>query len=128
MKVGLTCFFGAVVAVAAGFIGGRAFERMKSGYHVNVLSKKVYESAVGRVEWSHISESFGAANLNPDTTMIKFEDRIVYKAQREFQETSPFVDDVTVSDNNVRWNDGEFQFSLTVEPANKGTNAVDRKP
>ena len=70
---------------------------------------------MGPIHWSYVTESVGLPFLDPGTTVIKFEGRTIYKAQRGFQESVPFAQSIETSDKSITWNDGEFRFHLAVD-------------
>jgi hypothetical protein len=103
-----------IALMMIGFVGGSFYQDAKVGYHFKVIEKKTYESAVGTIQWIHGTESIGRGFLDPDTTMIILGDRTIYKAKRDFQESSPFVQDVKINGNSIEWTDGISHFHLTV--------------
>jgi len=115
------CWGASVGLLAIGFMAGSFYQDAKVGYHFKVIAEKEYPSAIGIVRWIHASESVGADVLAPDTTMIVCGDRTIYKAKREFQESSPFAADLKVSGNVIEWDDGISKFELTV--SDKKSNA-----
>ena len=108
-----------------GFFGGRLFQRLKDDkdrYYFKLLDKKEYQSPLGPVEWNYVIESVGMPFLDPGTTIIKFQNRTVYKAQRYFQEDCPYARNIQIQDKWINWEDGEYKFQLTIEELNKLTN------
>jgi len=101
--------------VVAGFLVGSLYQHLKSGYHFEVLEEKAFQSSLGKIKWSCVTESVGVPFLDPGTTIIKFEDRTIYKAQRYFQEDYPYARNIQTHDNVIAWEDGEFKYNLIVE-------------
>lgn len=64
-------------------------------------------------------ESVGTPFLDPEKTMISMGNRTLYKAQRDFQENDPHARNLEVSDNIISWEDGDYQYHLTVTPMQK---------
>ena len=104
-----------IVLIIVGVVGGRVFQHAKSGYHYKVRAEKEFPSPMGPIHWSYVTESVGLPFLDPGTTVIKFEGRTIYKAQRGFQESVPFAQSIETSDKSITWNDGEFRFHLAVD-------------
>lgn len=113
-RVFIQLALGALLLIV-GFVGGRLFQHFKSGYHYAVRAEKEYESPLGLVKWSYVTESIGLPFLDPGTTIIKLEDRTIYKAQRGFQESVPYAQNITATENTIAWDDGEFEFHLVIE-------------
>ena len=114
--------------VVAGFLVGSQYQYLKSGYHFEVLEEKSFQSSLGKVKWSCVIESVGMPFLDPGTTIIKLEDRTIYKAQRYFQEDCPYARNIQTHDNVIAWEDGEFKYSLIVEPLTNSPAAPQTKP
>ena len=109
----------ALVLLAVGFAGGRLYQHARSGYHFKILKEQEFQSPGGPIHWSCFSESIGFSFLDPGTTMIEYRGRTIYKAQRVFQESIPFAQNITASDNFIAWDDGELSFRLTVDDLKK---------
>ena len=114
MKRALPFSMVAVVLLAAAFQGGRFFQNASNGYHYSIREEKDYDSPMGPVYWSYVTESVGLPFLDPGTTVIQFGDRTIYKARRVFQESYPFAENIKTSDHAIAWEDGEYRFNLTV--------------
>ena len=108
------------VLLVIGFVGGRLFQHARTGFHFKVLAEKQYGSDKDPVRWRCVSESVGMPFLDPGTTIVEYRGRTIYKAQRIFQESVPVAANIKASDNQVDWDDGEFQFHLTVQALKKG--------
>ncbi|HRQ89363.1 MAG TPA: hypothetical protein PLA50_11225 [Bacteroidia bacterium] len=106
---------GSVVLMCAGFLTGRLFQHNRSGYHFEIRDAKDYDFIHGPIRWRYVTESIGAPLLDPGTTLLEFEGRTIYKAKRMFQESSPYSMDLRTSNEQVSWNDGEFEFKLTID-------------
>lgn len=102
-----------------GFVGGRLFQHAKTGFYFKVLAEKQYGSTNDPVRWQCVSESVGMPFLDPGTTIIEYRGRTIYKAQRIFQKGVPVAANVSVSDQQIAWDDGELRFHLTVEEMKK---------
>ena len=113
MKNALCSLIG-IGLLVIGFVAGAFYQDGKTGYHFEVIEQKEYASSMGTILWVHATESIGRAFLDPGITMIVCGDRTIYKAQREFQESSPFADKVKVNGNVIEWEDGVSRFHLTI--------------
>ena len=69
---------------------------------------------MGSVHWSLITESIGTPFLDPGTTLIKWNGRTIYKAQRDFQESTPVATNLKTSDSAIEWDDGEYHYKLAI--------------
>ena len=83
------------------------------------MERKEYASTLGPIEWSRFFESTGVPFLDTDKTMINMGNRTIYKAQRDFQENDPYARNIEISDNIISWDDGDYQYHLTVVPMKK---------
>jgi hypothetical protein len=102
--------------LVVGFFSGRAFQDAKSGYHYRILEQKDYNSGLGPVQWTSGIESVGLPLFDGGTTIIKFGNRTIYKAQCDFQADAPYARNIQTSTNWIAWEDGDYQFHLTVDP------------
>ena len=96
------------------FFAGTLYEHAAHGYYFKVREKKDYETSMGPVHWSYVTESIGIPFLDPGTTIIEHEGRILYKAPRFFQESVPFAQNIVSSNNFIGWDDGEYHFHLVI--------------
>lgn len=114
------CLVIGAVLLAVGFVGGRLFQHAKTGFHFKVLAEKQYGTPDDPVRWRCVSESIGMPFLDPETTIIDYRGRTIFKAQCDFQESVPVAANIRASGNRVDWDDGEFQYHLTVEDMKQG--------
>lgn len=89
------------------------------GYHYQLYEEKEVPFGKGSVLIQYISETVGLPFLDPGTTVVTLKDYpgsevIIYKARRVFQESYPFVSDVTVNKGLLEWEDGERRYQLNV--------------
>ena len=105
--------------LAAGFFVGRFVQHSKSGYHYEVRDTKDYDSPVGSIRWSYVTESVGTPFLDSGTTILEVDGRTIYKAKRSFQESSPFARNISATQNGISWEDGDFRFDLTIHRMKK---------
>jgi hypothetical protein len=110
----LLAAIGLSISVAS-FVAGRAFQHNKSGYHYEVKETKDFSSPVGPVRWSYVSESVGMPFLDPGTTIIEVDGRMIYKAKRAFQQSSPYARNISATQDGIAWDDGEYQFDLRLQ-------------
>ena len=105
-----------LIILTVGFFTGGAIQHMRTGRYFDVRDSKNHESSLGVIEWSYVTDSIGIPFLDPGTTIIEFDDRIVYKADRIFQESYPVARNLEVSNGNIiQWDDGEYLFRLKVD-------------
>lgn len=104
-----------LVLLAIGFASGCFIQQSRSGYHYDVRDTKDYDSPMGLVRWSYVTESIGTAFLDPGTTTLEIDGRTIYKAKRGFQESAPYARNITTSKDRIQWEDGDFRFDLTLQ-------------
>jgi hypothetical protein len=125
MRSKLAIMLVGVIMFAVGLLSGGAIQNAKTGYHYKLLDQKEYPSAaLGPIEWSCFIESVGTPFLDTEKTMINMGNRTLYKAQRDFQENDPHARNIEISDNVISWDDGDFQYHLTVVPMKNDKTAV----
>jgi hypothetical protein len=115
----LMAVFG-IVLLGAGFVGGRLYQHVKTGYHFVVRSEREFESPIGTVEWSLVTETVGMPVHDPGATMIKWRERTLYKAKRDFQEKAPLAG----GNDFIDWDDGEYHYHLTIAEAGNRDSIV----
>jgi len=111
-KIPLTIIGLALLIV--GFVAGRFVQHNKSGYHYEIKDSKDYDTSVGPIRWSYVTESVGMPFLDSGTTVLELEGRAIYKAKRSFQESSPYAKDISATPDGIAWDDGDFRFDLTI--------------
>lgn len=109
-----------VILLVSAFVAGAVFQHARTGFHFKVLAEKQYGASADPVRWRCVSESVGMPFLDPGTTTLEYRGRTIYKARRIFQEIVPVAANVSVSGQQIVWDDGELQFHLTVEQMRKG--------
>lgn len=110
--------------LAIGFAVGRFVQHNKSGYHYDVRDTKIYDSPVGPIRWSHVTESVGMPFLDTGTTILEVDGRMIYKAKRSFQESSPYARNIRATQEGVAWDDGDFQYDLKIQRMKTGEQAA----
>ncbi len=101
--------------LGVGFVAGRFIERIGSGYHYEVRETKVYDSSLGEVRWSYVSESVGMLLIDTGTTIIEFDGRTIYKARRAWQESAPYARNIATTQGHISWEDGDYRYDLAVQ-------------
>jgi hypothetical protein len=125
MKFKLAIMFVGVIMFVIGLLCGGAIQHAKTGYHYKLLERKEYPSeTLGTIEWSCFSESVGEPFLDPEKTMINMGNRTIYKAKRDFQEDDPHARNIKISDNVISWEDGDYEYHLTVIPMKNDKTAA----
>lgn len=117
--------------LSIGFASGRFVEQCHSGYHYDIRDTKDFDSPMGLVRWSYVTESIGTPFLDPGTTTLEIDGRTIYKAKRDFQESAPYAKNITTSKDRISWDDGDFHFDLTLQrlkAADQNPPAGDHSP
>jgi hypothetical protein len=109
--------------LVAGFLAGRFVQHSRFGYYYEVRDTKDYESPVGPVRWSYVTESIGTPFLDPGTTILEVDGRTIYKAKRAFQESSPYARNISATQDGIAWDDGNFRFGLRIHRMKTGEDA-----
>ena len=127
MKRKITLAIIGLALLAVGFVGGRFVQHSQSGYHYEVRDTKDYDSPVGPIRWSYVTESVGMPFLDSGTTILELDGRMIYKAKRSFQESSPYARNIRATQEGVAWDDGDFLFDLAMHKMKNGEQAADGK-
>lgn len=91
----------AIALLATGFGVGCYVQHSRSGYHYEVIENKNFDSPVGPIRWSYVTESVGMPFLDSGTTILEFDGKIIYKAKRSFQESSPYARNIKATPKGV---------------------------
>lgn len=110
-----------ILIFGAGALCGGAFRYLTQEPWVTVHRQEDFDFGGDKLRRSVTTESIGVPFLQPETTTLQYRGRILYKAQRGFQESTPFTQDVRTDGDSVSWHDGELKFRLTVEKASPPT-------
>ena len=108
------------VTFAVGLIVGGFFQHLKTGYVYELRSQKTYLSPNGSLKLEYATESVGWPFLDPGTSTIVLEEPssleiVLYKSRRGFQESVPYPNEIIVTDNQIRWDDGIHAYTLQLE-------------
>ena len=128
MKRKITIAITGLALLAVGFVAGRFVQHNESGYHYEVRDTKNYDTSVGPIRWSYVTESVGMPFLDSGTTVLELDGRTIYKAKRSFQESSPYAKDISATPEGIAWDDGDFRFDLAIHRMKTGEQAVDGNP
>lgn len=112
------------VTLAVGFGLGRCHGILTRGYHYEIRDAKTYGSGRDVVEWRYVTKSVGLPFLDPGTTELEYRGRLLFSAQRAFQENHPYAHEVQFDGENLQWDDGEFAYALTIQPSQRGDRAI----
>jgi hypothetical protein len=109
-----------VVALVLGFASGSSVEHLRAGHYYEVRSEKEYPSAFGTITLRYVTDTIGLPFVDPGTCVVSLRDHTnwefqLYKAKRVFQENRPFVNDLVVEQDGLRWEDGIFRYALHIE-------------
>jgi hypothetical protein len=116
----LVILLSVAVIFAAGW--GSAYLRYVNRlYTYEVLDEKTLDFPPdSKVDVRHVMEFVGLGILNTDTSVVEWDDRgqkiILYKAQRGFQRSAPYVEKVETSYHALQWDDGTYRYHLEIEP------------
>ena len=120
MKPVLRLIVPAVGTLAVGFGLGRCHGVLTRGFHYEIRDAKTYGAGRDAVEWRYVTKSVGLAFLDPGTTELEYRGRLLFSAQRAFQENHPYAHDVQFDGEILQWDDGEFAYVLTIRPSRNG--------
>lgn len=121
----LVLMFVLVLTFVLGLWLGGTIQHWKTGYVYKLRNEKTYSSPNGTIRLEYATESVGMAFLDPGTSTIALEEPdgtkfILYKAPRAPRESFPFVKDVEVTPEEMRWDDGCFAYTLHIEASQRG--------
>ncbi len=114
------------ITLLLGFFVGRFFQHQQTGYRFELIEETSHDFPLGELSSQHGFESIGLELINTNTTLIRFENRLLYKAKRGFQDGAPVVRNLQVRDQEVSWEDGDFRYELMISAmltSNKGEPA-----
>ena len=104
-----------------GFFGGRtATQHLKTGYHFKLIDDRQYPYAPdASLHLQHATKSVQLPFLDPETSLLILDDDhsrevTLYEAKRGFQESYPYVKDITVKGDDITWTDGRYSYRLTI--------------
>ena len=123
MKRKITMATIVLALLVIGFAIGLFVQHNRCGYHYEVRDTKEFSSPVGPVRWSYVSESVGMPFLDSGTTIIEVDGRTIYKAERAFQESSPYARNIIAAQDGIAWDDGDYQYNLTMKRMKAGEQA-----
>mgnify|MGYP001627348796 CR=1 FL=1 len=115
MKPALKTSILIISMLVVGFILGRLHGILTRGYVYNIIDQKSYDSPSGSVEWRHVTKAVGFPFLDPGTTELEYDGRLLFSALRVFQEDSPFARDVQFDGKRLQWDDGDYSYSLEIK-------------
>lgn len=88
----------------------------KSGYRLNIEDTEEFVFSSGTFYRHQFRESAGIPIMHPGSSMIEFDGRLIYRADRGFQEPVPHVMNIKELENGIYWSDGEYNFDLIISP------------
>jgi hypothetical protein len=86
---------------------------------------------LGTIRLSHVTDTRGLPFLDSGDSVINFHDESgldvkLYQSKRAFQEQSPWVDDVNVEGDDLKWSDGLYRYTLQIKAIAPTTQAATR--
>jgi len=120
MKRKITMAVVGLVLLAIGFSIGLFVQHNRTGYHYEVRDSKDYSSPIGPIRWSYVTESVGMPFLDSGTTILEVDERTIYKAERGFQESSPYARNIIATQDGIAWDDGYYHYNLRMKRMKSG--------
>lgn len=96
------------------FFAGQFYRHITSGHHYELHEEKRHDFELGGIHWQYATDSIGLPFLDPGTTKIIFDDRVLYEAKRGFQESAPYARNIETLGNQIRWDDGDYRYQLDI--------------
>ncbi len=115
------------IVIVGSFFAGRFYQNIRNGYDLKEVSRKNHEFKLGQLSETEAFETIGFGFMTPQSTILEFEGRTLFKAAPFFQESVPVFSKFEIKDNELKWTDGEFDYQLVIEqkkPLNKTTPAI----
>ncbi|MDA3874742.1 MAG: hypothetical protein PF795_12390 [Kiritimatiellae bacterium] len=105
------------------------------GHHYEIRNEEEFSFLNGTIYSRYTTDSIGPPILDPGTSEIQFHGAVVrglpitiYKANRGFQESTPFVNDLKVRGDEVSWDDGLYSYRLHINEATEETGQQNTPP
>ena len=122
-----------LTVILLGFLAGRKYEFLKTGFRQKVLDSTTLPFQEGKATLSHTYESVGWPFFDLPTSRIQLclstGTRIdAYQAKQVFQEPDPYVKDISVEGGSLVWEDMINLYRLTVTPIDKTNRAEQGSP
>jgi hypothetical protein len=107
-------------AVIAAFFAGRFWEHFKNGHWYEVHDQRDFKAKIGTIRLEHVTDTKGWMVLDPGDSVITLQNELgldvkLYQSKRVFQESWPWVDDVQIEGDHVKWSDGVSRYTLQIE-------------
>ena len=104
-----------LLGLSVAFYAGRRVENFANGFRFEIREERFYDTPLGQIHWAYVTERVGVPFLDPGKSIIEWNGRRLYGASVVFQEGLPFAQNITVKDSTLKWDDREYQYSLTIE-------------
>jgi hypothetical protein len=114
-----TAVLGGVFVV--GLAAGRSYQHMKTGYWFRAIDEQEIPLAPrAPLRLRHAFKKIGVPFLETESSILILDDDhcgkvTLYEAKRGFQESYPYVKDVTVDGNEITWQDGRYNYQLKID-------------
>lgn len=114
-------FAAIAAAVIVSFFAGRFWEHLKNGHWYEVHDQRDFRAKMGTIRLNHVTDTKGWPFLDPGDSVISLHNASglnvkLYQSKRVFQEQWPWVDDVHVAGDHLKWSDGVSRYTLQIEP------------
>ena len=112
---------GVLIVLVLAHLSGRAYQHFRAGHFYEEHEREELHFEDGKLIRKIVTESIGFPFFVTGTSIIEFElspgfPITLYSARRIFQEAEPYVREVTIDHRNIRWEDGIYRYSLSLEP------------
>ena len=109
------------LAITASFVAGRYWEHFKNGRWYDVHDHRDIATKAGTIRLSHVTDTKGRPFLDGGDSVISLRNGLgldvkLYQSKRVFQASWPWVDDVQVEDDQLKWSDGVSRYTLRIQP------------
>jgi hypothetical protein len=111
------------------FFVGRLYQTLQNGYQIKEVSRKSYPFHSGQLHHVEAFESVGFRFMTPQSSILEFEGRTLFKAAPFFQESIPLFANLKIEGGVLTWTDGEYDYQLEIQKKkNEPNNAVELTP
>lgn len=104
------------------FFIGRLYQDLRNGYELKEVSRKSHSFQFGQLYHIEAFEIIGFGFMTPQSSILEFDGRTIFKAAPFFQESFPIFADLKVDGNILNWTDGEYDYQLNIQKKKKEPN------
>lgn len=105
---------------------GRLYQNLQNGYELKEVSRTIYHFQFGQLHHVEAFETIGFGFMTPQSSILEFEGRTLFKAAPFFQEGIPIFANLKIEGSVLNWTDGEYDYQLNIQK--KKTEPAKQEP